>query len=77
MNKIVLEHYPASKLPEDLRGNMSPDASVTIVIEEESPLSGSREAVLKLIRDAQARSRGVTAEEAVARIRKLRDEWDD
>lgn len=77
MNKIVLEHYPASQLPVELRGNLSPEASVTVTIEEEPVRAKSREDILKLIRDAQARSKGVTMEEAVARIRELRDEWDD
>jgi hypothetical protein len=77
MNKIVLEHFPVSKLPEELRGDLSLEASVTVTIEEEVAPATSREDFLKLIRDAQARSKGVTMEEAVARIRELRDEWDD
>lgn len=35
MNKIVREHYPAAKLPEELRQGLNPEATVTIVIEEE------------------------------------------
>jgi hypothetical protein len=35
MNKIVREHYPASKLPEDLRPSDDPDARVTVTIEKE------------------------------------------
>ncbi|WP_157017575.1 hypothetical protein [Mesorhizobium xinjiangense] len=77
MNKIVLEHYPASKLPEELRGDIASDASVKITIEEEAlrpPMT--REELLKSLRDARANARGVTMEEAVDRIRELRDEWD-
>lgn len=78
MNKIVLQHYPASRLPDDLRHGFAPGASVRITVEEERerrPLS--REELLQSIRDAQARSKGVTIDEAVARVRELRDEWDD
>ncbi len=38
MNKIVKEHYPASKLPVDLREGMDPSGHVTVtVVEEERP----------------------------------------
>ena len=38
MNKLVREHYPASKLPDDLREGIDPLKSVTVtVIEEERP----------------------------------------
>lgn len=77
MNKIVREHYPASRLPEELRAGLPPDASVTVTVEEERMKSRPNpEALLSLIREAQANSRGTTMEEAVARIRALRDEWD-
>ena len=78
MNKIVLEHYPASKLPEELRGQITPGASVRITVEEESARKPmTREELLQSLRDARARTKGVTLEEAVARVRELRDEWDD
>jgi hypothetical protein len=35
MNKIVRDHYPASRLPEDLRPTDDPDAKVTVIVEEE------------------------------------------
>ena len=78
MNKIVLEHYPASKLPVELRGNIAPEASVKVIVEEESqrpPMT--REELLKSLADARAGGTDVTIEEAVARVRQLRDEWDD
>jgi hypothetical protein len=38
MNKIVKEHYPASKLPVELREGIDPGGHVTVtVIEEEQP----------------------------------------
>ncbi len=36
MKKIVFEHYPAWKLPTDLRGNIPLDAFVTVTIEDET-----------------------------------------
>ena len=96
MNKIVFEHYPASKLPEELRKGLEKDAMVRVVIEEEAqdkerdPFPGFRNLpkierkpmtigeTLTAIRRIKAEDRpSVTADEAVARIRRLRDEWDD
>jgi hypothetical protein len=38
MNKIVKEHYPAAKLPVDLREGIDPTGHVTVtVVEEEKP----------------------------------------
>jgi hypothetical protein len=77
MNKIVLEHYPASKLPEELREGIAPDSSVKVTVEEETKKPLSREELLELMREARAHAPGTTIEEAVARIRTLRDEWDE
>lgn len=78
MNKIVLEHYPASKLPAELRGEIAPGASVKIIVEEEmSRQPMTREEFRESLRAARAGAKGVTLEEAVARVRELRDEWDD
>jgi hypothetical protein len=77
MGKIVLEHYPASKLPDELRGQIADSATVTVTVEEETRKPLGREALLKLMREAQASAPGTSVEEAVARIRALRDEWED
>ncbi|MEA3533377.1 hypothetical protein [Rhizobium sp. CC-YZS058] len=98
MNKIVREHYPAAKLPEELRQGLDADARVRIVIEEEAsdmpslpqivPLpdldalasnrSQTVEELLETIRMHKARYGSTTSgDEAVQRIRALRDEWDD
>lgn len=39
MNRIVREHYPASKLPEELLEGIDPDRTVTVTVleEEERP----------------------------------------
>jgi hypothetical protein len=79
MGRVELKHYPASKLPVDLRGEFGVNASVNIVIEEDKPhvkpLIG--EELKQMINSAQQNTKGITTEEAVARIRVLRDEWDD
>lgn len=78
MNKIVREHYPASKLPPELREGLAPDASVTVTVQEEARKPVSVEELHQQLLDYRKNlSRKVTIEEAVARVRELRDEWDD
>jgi hypothetical protein len=87
MNKIVREHYPVERLPEDLRQGLPAGQTVTITVEEEAhdPDSFDRkvEDILKnpqpmTVREVRALvgSRDVTPGEAVARVRTLRDEWE-
>jgi hypothetical protein len=45
MNKFVREHYPASKLPEDLRAGVDPAATVTVTIVEEGEADASQRVV--------------------------------
>jgi hypothetical protein len=75
MNRIIREHYPASKLPEDLREGVDPAATVavTIVEEEQRP-----EGVMSLdeifsLRGFHRRSTAEIDED----LRRQRDEWDD
>ncbi|MFG1278347.1 hypothetical protein [Xanthobacter autotrophicus] len=88
MNRIVREHYPVEKLPEDLREGLAVGQTVTITVEEEAKLdaesfdakvadilSHPQPMTLREVR-ALVGPRNVTSEEAVARIRALRDEWD-
>lgn len=77
MNKIVLEHYPASKLPDELRGQISRGALVRIVIEEDERKPMTHDEFIESLAEARKHAKGVTLEEAVARVRELRDEWDD
>jgi len=86
MNKIVREHYPVENLPDDLR-QLVPDADfVTVEVTEEpvdpdAQLPLSVEDAVALMREMQRhvseRGEGVSWEEAVRRVRELRDEWDD
>jgi hypothetical protein len=71
MNKIVREHYPAAKLPEDLRPSGDPNARVTITIEEEE----KPENVMTLDEVfSQTGFRRRTRQEIDAEIRRQRDE---
>jgi hypothetical protein len=74
MNKIVRAHYPASKLPEDLRPTDDPNASVTITIEEEN-----RPEKVMTLEEIFSLSgfRRRSAAEIDSDIRQMRGEWDD
>jgi hypothetical protein len=74
MNKIVREHYPALKLPKDLRNGFDPASTVTVtVIQEERPKK-----VMSLEEIFAARRPPYrTKKEIDAAIRRQRDEWDD
>lgn len=75
MNKIVREHYLASKLPEDLRVGVNPTATVTVIVAEEEQ---SPEKIMTLDEifslDGFRRRSG---EEIDFDIRRMRDEGDD
>jgi hypothetical protein len=78
MNRIVREHYPASKLPAELREGLAPGASVTVTVEEEARKAQSPDDMRRqLLAVRQSLKRKATVEEAAARVRELRDEWDD
>lgn len=99
MNKIVREHYPVSKLPEDIREELKGVETVNIVIDTPDETSGIpalqsaerayqaylatlqpmnlKELLADKARNPEKYRGSVTPEEAVARIRELRDEWDD
>ena len=86
MNKIVREHYPVERLPPDLRVELVGQSTVTVTIEADDQRATPPEkpqfsitdvlAQAKRLRDAGVIKR-TTPQEAVARIRALRDEWED
>ena len=82
MNKIV-RHYPVASLPDDVRYKLGLAATVTLTAEPNPPPSANdfqqrRNRLLKAIEQSRrsVKGHGVTAEEAVARVRALRGEWD-
>lgn len=74
MNKVIRKHYPASKLPEELRLGFADDALVEVTVTEEA---APQRSISDLLEMARAMPISTTTGEAVERIRKLRDEWDD
>ena len=75
MNKIVREHYPASKLPADLREGVDPRSTVTVTVMVEGLQRHERVMTLDEIFAAR-RPPFRSVEEIDAEIRRLRDEWD-
>ena len=74
MNRIVKEHYPASKLPEDLRSGVDPSATVTVtVVEEHYPGRTVSLEEIFAARKPPFRS----PDEIDADLRRQRDEWND
>jgi hypothetical protein len=73
MNKIVRDHYPAAKLPEDLREGLPPGVSVRVSVEVESQHDAclTLEEIFALGRMGQPR----TSDKIDADLRALRDEW--
>jgi hypothetical protein len=69
MGRVEIRHYPASKLPDDLRGSIGINASVNIVVEEdeqhEKPIT--RDA-LKAMLSRSVKGNGVSVDESVRRI---------
>jgi hypothetical protein len=75
MNKVVLEHYPASKLPEDLRAGVNPSSTVTVTIVEEEKRPEEVMTLEEIF--ALRRPPFRTAEEIDEDLRRQRDAWDD
>lgn len=74
MNKIVREHYPAARLPDDLREGFNIDGEVRITIEQVEPQKG-RMSLEDIFAVATPPYR--TKEEIDDEIRQLREEWSD
>ena len=75
MNRIVREHYPASRLPEDLRAGVDPSSTVTVTIVEEEKRPEKVMSLEEIF--ALRRPPFRTAEEIDEDLRRQRDEWDD
>jgi hypothetical protein len=75
MNRITREHYPASRLPEDLRVGVDPSSTVTVTIVEEEKRPEKVMTLEEIF--ALRRPPFRTAEEIDDDLRKQRDEWDD
>lgn len=72
MNRIVREHYPAAKLPDDLREGIDENATVTITVETEA----ASEKVLTLEEMfALRRDVFMSIREVDEHVEAMRDEW--
>lgn len=70
--KRVIDDYPADSLPDDLRGDIASDRSVRVTIED----SGKARQTVDLLRFAGAAAAlDTSADDAVKRVRELRDDW--
>ena len=76
MNKFTREHYPASKLPVELRGEIDPARHVTVTVEEEE-LPPKQAMTLEQILESTKEFRTRPAGEIDADIRAQRDAWSD
>jgi hypothetical protein len=75
MKRFVYQNYPASKLPEDLRGDIDPSSMVTVTITEQDKRP---EKVMTLEEIFALRAPPCrTAEEIDEDLRRDRDERDD
>ena len=74
MNRIVRQHFPAEKLPPELREGLEESAQVTVPVETETGPAERRPTLDEIF--ARRRPPFLTKEEIDRRIRELRDEWD-
>ena len=75
MNRMVVEHYPASKLPDDLRAGVDPSSTVTVTIVEEEKRTENIMTLEEIFSLKGFRRR--SGAEIDEDLRQLRDEWDD
>ena len=74
MKRMVIENYPADKLPEELRRGLETGTLVRVTIESEV---GTEASPKRSLASFLGTGKGCyTEEEAVSYIRKLRDEWE-
>ncbi len=73
MNRIVKEHYPIERLPEDLRAGMTSNSRVTVTVVEEDGATRQRLSALLEAMDASDRPRR-SLQEIDAHIRELRED---
>ena len=76
MNKIVKEHYPASKLPVELREGIDPSGHVTVTVVEEDQRKPDQVMTLEEIIAAR-RPPYLSAKEIDKAIGELREDRDD
>jgi hypothetical protein len=74
--RVVIENYPVERLPDELRGGLDPSHRARITVEDASVGPSIKAARLRRYFGA-AKHKNTSVEEAVERVRALRDEWDE
>ena len=76
MNRVIHRELTAGELPESLRGDIDPTHRVRVVVEEIETPKHERSAAAQRILALAGRGRymNTSIEEAVRRVRELRDE---
>ena len=74
--KVVTEDVSVSDLPEAVRGDFGPEDVVRVTLEAQSEPQAEAEVPRYIKFAGIAAHKNTTIEEAVARVRALRDEWD-
>ena len=72
--KIVVEHFPVDRLPEELRRGLDAGTTARIIVEPEVKPSTSLPPLTSYLGAAQGVYTG--PEDAVSAIRALRDDWE-
>ncbi|HEY8579236.1 MAG TPA: hypothetical protein VIL72_05070 [Beijerinckiaceae bacterium] len=73
MNRIVRKHFPAERLPQELREGLEAGGYVTVIVEREQP---ARRAPSLDELFARARPTFKDAADAEAHLRRVRDAWE-
>ena len=76
IKKIVVEHFPADKLPEELRRGIESGQMVRVTVESDAEETAASEPRTLMSFLGSAPGLYATPEEATAFIRSLRDESD-
>jgi hypothetical protein len=71
----IVDFFPADQLPDRLRGNIRSDHKVRVTVEDIGPADMPADRLRRL--HGAFRNRNTSVDEAVSRIRGLRDEWGD
>jgi hypothetical protein len=74
MNKVVTRVMLAKDLPDEIRGDVAPDHRVEVRVVDLGASDDERRR--RILGYVGAAERGTTVDEAVERVRQLRDEWD-
>jgi hypothetical protein len=75
MNRIVREHYPASRLPEDLREGIDPAREVTVTVSVDDARPDQIMSLDEIFASGKPLYKDMA--EIDEHVRSLREEWND